>query len=89
MNMNIKLVIFYVLSNRLSMLDIFMQNYRICAPFTAIIKYDHSYKIRQCYVGLCKHIILEEQLNREVNKVSFQLLLMKIYQNVIKLHDLL
>ena len=64
----------------------FKQNYQICMPFTAILKYDQRYKILQCYVSLCKHIIWVEQLNREDNSVSCELLLMKIDQILIKLH---
>ena len=66
-------------SRMVSMLDVFYeQNYQICMPFAAILKYDPSYKILQCYVSLYNHIILVEKLNREGNKVSCEILLMKI-----------
>ena len=69
--------------------DVFRQNYRICITVTAILKYDHRYKIVPCYVSLGKHIILMKQLNGEDNKVSFELLMMKIDQIFIQLCDLL
>ena len=50
---------------------------------------NHSYKIVQCYMILCKHIILMKQLNSKDNKVSFDILMMKIDQILIKLDDIL
>ena len=70
-------------------MDVCRQNYQICITFTAIPKYDHRYKIVQCYANLCQHIILVKQLNREDNSISFELLMMKIDQIFIKLRDLL
>ena len=45
-------------------------------------KHDHSYKIFQCNASFCATIILVSQLlcNREDNKASFELLMMKIDQ---------
>ena len=67
---------------------IFREDYRKSVPFTASIKVYHYhvmlvYKILQCYVSVCKHIIFVEQIKREDNKVSFELLIMKINQILI------
>ena len=68
-------------------LDVLMQYYRICVPFTTILKYDHTYKILQSDVSFCKHISFTEELNREDNNVTFELLRMKNDEILIKLHD--
>ena len=57
-------------------------------PFTTILKYDPSYKILKCDVSLCKHIFVE-QLITEDDHVSFELLMMKIDEILIKLNGLL
>ena len=82
--MNIQLVLVRVISNmELSgvNLDVLNQNYQKYITFTAILKYDHSYKIVQCHVSLCKHIILMKQLNRKENMVSSELLMIKYLLN--------
>ena len=93
MTMNIKFIIFHVISimeYKWPQCWTFRKaNLPNCMPFIAIIKYDYNYKILHIYVGLCKHIILLEQLNRGDNTVSFELLRIKIYQILIKLDDLL
>ena len=67
-------------SKMVSMLGVFRQNYQICITFTAILKYNHRYRIVQCHTSLCKHVIWMKQLNREDNNVLFDLLMMKIDQ---------
>ena len=69
--MNIQLIIFYVISNMEcngANVGCFRQKFPLCATFTmftAILKYDHSYKIVQFYASLCNHIIWMKQLNKE------------------------
>ena len=93
LNMHSQLIIFDVISimeyNGTNVACFFWQNYWICITFTAILKYDHSYKIVECYASLCKHIILIKHRNREDSKGSFELLMVKIYQLFIKLLYLL
>ena len=60
------------------MLDVLMQNYRKCITFIAIVEYNNSYKIGQCYASLYKHIIFMEQLNGKDNKVYFEILVVKL-----------
>ena len=50
-----------------------MSAYGICVTQPSILA-----GLLQCYVSLYKHIILVEQLNREDNMVSCELLLMEI-----------
>ena len=56
---------------------VFRQIYRICMPFTVILKYGHTYKILPYDVNLCKHIILVEQIHRDDNNISFEILMVK------------
>ena len=71
------------------MLNLFMQNYRKRITFTEIRNYDLSYKNSPVLCEFMQIYYLMKQLNKKENKVSFEILMIKIDQILIKLHDIL
>ena len=71
MNINIDVMSSATCSKMVTMLDVFRQIYRKCVTFSPSIKVHPTYKILQCYVSLCIHIMLVEQLNRNDNNFTF------------------
>ena len=88
--MHITFILFYIINMEEYGLNVglFRHDYWKYALFSASIKFYHCYKILQCYVIFCKYIILVEQMQRE-DKVSFGLLMIRIDQILIKVHNLL